>query len=132
MLEVINNASQTVSANGTINLGNITIKDNAERMTINNSNSIVLKAIGKYGITGSFVVTSTTSSAITIQMYANDTVAIGVPVTVNVGENESNEIVIQKTVPIIPSTYGNTAKITFVTSTGGIITNSVVDVFKRV
>lgn len=130
MLEIINTATQTVAANGTINLGNASITDNTGRMVLSESNIILLNTIGKHKITGTFTVTSTTASAITIQMYANSS-AIGIPVTVNVGADESEEIVIQKTIPVIPALYGNTAKITFVSSTGGIITNALVDVFKR-
>lgn len=130
MLETINTNSQSVSADGVINLGNVSISDNAGRMSLSNSNTVLLNTIGKHKITATFTVTSATTSAITIQAYANGS-AIGVPITVNVGAGESQEIVIQKIIPVIPALYGNTAKITFASSTGGTISNVLVDVFKR-
>ena len=132
MLELINTTQQTVSANGTVNLGSATISDGANRMVLNDG-AIQINALGKYSINGLFDLYNSTSAAVdaTIQMYANGIAINGVAYTVTIPATGYAELVMQKTVNITPAPYGNTAKITFISSTGATVNNAVVDVYKR-
>lgn len=132
MLELINTTQQTVSANGTIALGFATISDGANRMVLNDG-AIQINTIGKYSVDGIFNLYNSTSDAVnvTVQMYANGTAINGVASTVTVPATGYTELILHKTVNIAPAPYGNAAKITFVSSTGATVNNSVVDVYKR-
>lgn len=133
MLETVNAVSQTVSASGTINLGSSTIKDNANRMVLSNSNSIQINTPGKYKVTGCFNVYNSTGTPVTvdIQMYADGDAIPGTLFNATVPITGYEEIVIDKTIKVIPASYGNKANITFVSANGLTINNLIVDVYKR-
>jgi hypothetical protein len=132
MLELINTTQQTVAANGTVGLGSASVLDRANRMVLTDG-AIQINAVGKYSINGLFGLYNSTSAAVdaTIQMYANGTAISGSSYTVTVPATGYTELVIKKTINVAPAPYGNAAKITFVSSTGATVNNTVVDVYKR-
>lgn len=132
MLELINTTQQTVAASGTINLGSATVVDGANRVVLTD-NAVQINAPGKYSISGLFDLYNSTSSAVDvkIQMYVNGTAISGSEYTITVPATGYSELVIQKILNIIAAPYGNTAKVTFVSSTGATVNNSLIDVYKR-
>lgn len=67
MLKAINTGG-SITANSTIPL---TLKFNTNNKLALNNNQITVNKAGFYDITGTFVITSTGTSDITIQLYAN-------------------------------------------------------------
>lgn len=132
MLEIINTTQQTVSADGVVALGSTTVVDGANRMVLSD-NAIQLNSPGKYAISGLFDLYNSTSSAVDvkIQMYVNGTAISGSEYTITVPATGYSELVIQKVLNIIAAPYGNTAKVTFVSSTGATVNNALIDVYKR-
>lgn len=132
MLEVINTTQQTVAANGTVTLGSATIVDGVNRVILSD-NAIQINNPGKYSISGLFDLYNSASSAVDvkIQMYVNGTAINGSEYTITVPATGYSELNIQKILNIIAAPYGNTAKVTFVSSTGATVNNSLIDVYKR-
>lgn len=132
MLEVINTTQQTVATNGTVTLGSATIVDGVNRVILSD-NAIQINNPGKYSISGLFDLYNSTSSAVDvkIQMYVNGTAISGSEYTITVPATGYSELNIQKILNIIAAPYGNTAKVTFVSSTGATVNNSLIDVYKR-
>lgn len=132
MLELINITQQTVSASGTVSLGSATVVDGANRVVLTD-NAVQINTPGKYSISGLFDLYNSTSSAVDvkIQMYVNGTAISGSEYTITVPATGYSELVIQKILNIIAAPYGSTAKVTFVSSTGATVNNSLIDVYKR-
>lgn len=132
MLEVINTTQQTIAANGTVTLGSATVVDGVNRVVLSD-NTIQINNPGKYSISGLFDLYNSTSSAVDvkIQMYVNGTAISGSEYTITVPATGYSELNIQKILNIIAAPYGNTAKVTFVSSTGATVNNSLIDVYKR-
>lgn len=128
MIEILNTTETTLTASQNIPLGAVSAKSNNNVSLLDNT--LLINSIGYYDIKGQFVVTATSTGAITIQLLANGNEVKGAYATQTVTEGDTVSLGIGKVLKILPTSSNSKVNISFQTNSACTLINSRVEVNK--
>ena len=113
VLYVVNNTTQSVDANGVINLGTIIHKNNQSQANVS-GNNIVIKGTGYFNISVNLTYTASATGDVVTQVYVNGTPVTGAITTNTVATASTQSIRANINTEILKAYHCNDTIITIV------------------